>query len=108
MTSDEWLGIVSWLASKDVRLTADVAAKFGVALQRHTADQVRIALGRLIEHGYPVTIQTVNREIRSKRSRWRAPLEKRHRELFPRGCGSPICDLCLTSEPERRNVVLHD
>lgn len=102
VTPEEWLEIVRWVESQDVRVTADVAAKFGVALKQYEAAQVSTAVGRLVANKNALTLAGIKREIRSKSSRWREPLEKRHRELFPHGCNSPICDICLTP----RNVSL--
>lgn len=96
MSPDEWLEIVNWLEEHQIRVTADVAAKYGVALKGYDTDQVAAAVGRLVANRNQITLAGIKREIRTKASRWRAPLEKRHRELFPSGCRSPICDICLT------------
>lgn len=96
MSPEEWLEIVRWVESQNVRITADVAAKFGVALKQYDAEQVGNAVGRLVSNKNAITLAGIKREIRAKSSRWREPLERRHRELFPSGCNSPICDICLT------------
>ena len=94
MTADEWLGLVAWLSERGVRLTADVAVRYGSALQRHSADKVRQALGRVLERQRPFTLEAIIGELRQTSSKYAPILAQRHRDLFPSGCPNKECDLC--------------
>jgi hypothetical protein len=94
MTSDEWLGIVRWLSEKDINWTADVAAKYGVALKRYEADRVQQALTKLIDVGAPLHLQSIHGQLRTRPSKWSRRLEETHVRLYPNGCASRHCDIC--------------
>lgn len=93
MRPEEWLGIVHWLSEHDVKLTADVAVKYGAALQRFEADRVRQAIGRVLDHGQ-FTLRAVQDDLGHPSSKWAGIIGERHRTLFPNGCRTEDCDLC--------------
>lgn len=94
MTPEEWLGIVSWLADHDVKLTADVAVKYGAALRHHDTEKVRQACAVLVEKRRPFTLHALTSELRKPSSKYAEILEDRHRALYPNGCPNQRCDLC--------------
>lgn len=101
MSSDEWLGIVRWLSEQGVKLTVDVAAKYGVKLKRFDADKVRQACASLVQKRQAVTDQRIVAEIRrGPASKYAGLLETKHRELYPRGCPNQFCDVCVDIRPK--------
>lgn len=101
MTSEEWLGIVHWLETQDVRWTVDIAAKYGVKLRKFDADKVRQAMVCMLANRVEITAERVVSEMRRKPSKWQARIESSHRQQYPRGCGQ-VCEVCgiVDNRPE--------
>lgn len=101
MSPEEWLGIVRWLSDHDIRWTADVVVKYGAALKRFPVEKVFQAATALQARGASVYPGAIVKEIRSRPSKYEPILAKRHLELYPNGCPSPICDVCLDAHSPR-------
>lgn len=103
MSPDEWLGIVAWTSQRVRRgWTVDQAARIGLALKGYEPEAVKAALDRLIRRDKPLDLRSIKTELHRKPSKFASILEKRHVELFPNGCESRWCEICL--DRHRSNV----
>lgn len=103
MSPEEWLGIVHWLSDQDVKWTVDVAAKYGLELQRYDADRVRQAMTTILDRASPITTDRIVDELKRKPSKFTSIIETSHLRQYPNGCQSRWCDVCLDNRTRIRH-----